>query len=141
MGLKVSHGAFEASCRTFNVFRRFVCRSIGGSYPPHEKPGLDGDRWYWDPNGPFSSKTHEGMKEFLSHSDSEGTIAPEWCEVIADDLETALPYIAALEEKRARIWTTRRNGWLCSSYESIHRRVPTRVRKLRIARIFLICAH
>ncbi len=99
MGLKVSHGAFEASCKTFNVFRRFVCRSIGGSYPPHEKPGFDGGCWYWDPNGPFSSKTHQGMKEFLSHSDSEGTIAPEWCEVIADDLEAALPYIAALEEK------------------------------------------
>ena len=99
MGLKVSHGAFEASCKTFNVFRRFVCRSIGGSYPPHEKPGLDGGCWYWDPNGPFSSKTHQGMKEFLSHSDSEGAIAPEWCEVIADDLEAALPYIAALEEK------------------------------------------
>lgn len=99
MGLRVSHGAFDASYSAFNRFRKFVLTSIGGSYPPHEQEGLDRDRWYWDTDKPFNSKSHQGLKEFLCHSDCDGEISPEMCKVVADELESILPYIEVLEEK------------------------------------------
>jgi hypothetical protein len=99
VGLRVSHNAFEASYSAFNRFRKFVLTSIGGSYPPHKQEDLDRDRWYWDTDMPFSSETHPGLKEFLCHSDCDEEISPEMCKVVADELESILPYIEALEEK------------------------------------------
>lgn len=99
MGLKVSHNAFEASYSAFNRFRKFVLISIGGSYPPHEQKDLDSDRWYWETDMPFSSETHKGLKEFFCHSDCDGEITPEMCKVVADELDSILPYIKTLEEK------------------------------------------
>lgn len=99
MGLKVSHGAYEGPYSSFNRFRKFIIASIGGSYPPHEKENLDEDRWYWDTDRPFSSETHPGLKEFFCHSDCEGEIQPEMCKVVADELESILPYIEAREAK------------------------------------------
>ncbi|WPS85394.1 hypothetical protein SMD22_01840 (plasmid) [Brevibacillus halotolerans] len=101
MGLRVSHNAFEASYPAFNRFRKFVLTSIGGSYPPHKQEDLDGNRWYWDTDMPFSSETHSGLTEFLCHSDCDGEISPEMCKVVADELESILPYIEALEEKES----------------------------------------
>lgn len=99
MGLKVSHGAFDASYSAFNRFRRFILTSIGGSYPPHKQKGLDNDRWYWGTDMLFSNETHKGLKEFLSHSDCDGEISSEMCKIVADELESILPYVQALEEK------------------------------------------
>lgn len=103
MGLRVSHGAFEASYSAFNRFRKFVLTSIGGSYPPHKQEDLDPDRWYWDTDMPFNSESHKGLKEFLCHSDCDGEISPEMCKVVADELESILPYIKKLEEKEKAI--------------------------------------
>lgn len=99
MGLRVSHNAFEASCSAFNRFRKFVLTSIGGSYPPHKQEDLESDRWYWDTDRPFSSETHPGLKEFLCHSDCDGEISSEMCKVVADELQSILPYIETLEER------------------------------------------
>jgi len=35
MGLDVPHGAFSGAYSAFNNLRRFLLRSIGGSWPPH----------------------------------------------------------------------------------------------------------
>ena len=99
MVLRVSHNAFEAQYSAFNRFRKFVLTSIGGSYPPHHQEDLDGDKWYWNPDMPFSSESNPGLKEFLCHSDCDGEISPEMCKIVADELESILPYIETLEEK------------------------------------------
>lgn len=99
MGLRISHDAFEGLYSTFNHFRRFVLTSIRGYYPPHKQEDLDNLKWYWNQNMPFSNETHPGLKEFLSHSDSEGEIQPEMCKVIADELECILPYIESFEKQ------------------------------------------
>lgn len=83
----------------FNRFRGFVLTSIGGSYPPHQQKDLDNDRWYWDTDRPFSSETHPGLKEFLCHEDDDGEISPEMCKIIADELESILPYIETREKE------------------------------------------
>lgn len=36
MGLDVTHGAFSGAYSAFNNLRRFLLRSIGGSWPPHD---------------------------------------------------------------------------------------------------------
>jgi hypothetical protein len=46
MGLDCSHDAFHGAYSAFNSFRKFICKAIGGSFPPHEDKTLDGDSWY-----------------------------------------------------------------------------------------------
>ncbi|CAF1833337.1 hypothetical protein NRS6148_02336 [Bacillus subtilis] len=36
MGLYVTHGAFDGAYSSFNNLRRFLLKSIGGSWPPHD---------------------------------------------------------------------------------------------------------
>lgn len=85
MGLNISHGAFDGAYSSFNRFRQFVLRSIGGSYPPHKDNNLDNDFFYFEDS--FNIEEHEGLKEFFYHSDCEGNISPEMCKKVADELE------------------------------------------------------
>jgi hypothetical protein len=69
---------------------------MGGSFPPHDDPELDGARWYWGPE--HNAETHPGLLEFLAHSDCDGEIAPDVCLRVADDLEALLPKIEELDD-------------------------------------------
>lgn len=108
MGLDCSHDAWEGAYSAFNAFRQVVCRAFGGSYPPHPKnafnegvlitrdplPVLDDHYIYFSPPG-TEVDVPDGLLEFLTHSDCDGTIAPEMCSKVADALEALLPKIAA----------------------------------------------
>lgn len=89
MGLDCSHDAFHGTYSAFNSFRHMVGKAIGGSYPPHSEPNLDSDSWY----GPEGSEPEDnpGISIFLSHSDCDGSISPEDCALVAEDLEKILP--------------------------------------------------
>lgn len=104
MGLDVSHGAFHGAYSSFNRLRKFLLKSIGGSFPPHEDPRFEDVYWYWGEG--YSNKTHPGLHEFFGHSDCDGEINPEMCKVVADELETILPKaeeLAKLEEAHGHI--------------------------------------
>ena len=47
MGLDTTHDAFHGAYSAFNSFRRFLLKSIGGSFPPHEDKDLLDSHWYW----------------------------------------------------------------------------------------------
>jgi hypothetical protein len=76
---------------------RFVCRSVGGSYSPHEDKTLIDGMWYFGDG--FNKDTHEGLYEFFCHSDCDGEMTPEICVMVANDLESILPNITELESK------------------------------------------
>lgn len=104
MGLDVSHDAFSGAYSSFNRFRQFVMRSIGGSFPPHEDKSLDGGLWYWGEG--YTHEANEGLYEFFMHSDCDGIIEPKMCRKIANELEAILPRIEELaktEESRGHI--------------------------------------
>ncbi len=92
MGLDCTHGAFSGAYSAFNRLRQEVCRAMGGSFPPHEDASRDFALWYWGPG--YSEETHPGLYEFLFHSDCDGEIAPQECQLVADDLEALLPRIS-----------------------------------------------
>lgn len=108
MGLDVSHNAFSGAYSSFNRFRKFVLKSIGGSWSPHEDKSLDDDRWYWDDN--FDMRSNEGLYEFFTHSDCEGTIDPVMCKKVADALEAILPKIEELAQKEESYGHIARDG-------------------------------
>lgn len=95
MGLDISFDAFHGAYSSFNSFRKFVAASIGGSYPHHDDKSLDDNRWYWGDG--YNQELHPGLYEFFCHSDCDGEISPEMCNIIANELESILPLI----EKRA----------------------------------------
>jgi len=97
MGLDCSHDAFHGAYSAFDRFRRFILKSIGGSFPPHEDKTLDNNYWYWDDEF-YSEKTHKGLYEFFIHSNCDGEINPEICKMIADELEAILPQIESLSK-------------------------------------------
>ncbi len=94
MGLDCSHDAFHGAYSAFNRFRRFILKSTGGSYPPHDNKDLDDIFWYLGEG--YDTETHKGLAEFFSHSDCDGEISPEMCQVVADELENILPNIEEL---------------------------------------------
>ncbi|RYI30558.1 hypothetical protein EVU96_09080 [Bacillus infantis] len=96
MGLDTTHNAFHGAYSAFNTFRKFICESIGGSFPPHKDKTLKDGYWYFGEG--YNTETHKGLTEFLAHEDCEGEISPEMCKVVADELESILPYV----EERAR---------------------------------------
>lgn len=98
MGLDTSHDAFHGAYSAFNNFRRFLLKSIGGSFPPHENKELKGGHWYWEEESEYSSETHKGLLEFFAHSDCDGEISPEMCKLVADELEEILPKVQELAE-------------------------------------------
>lgn len=89
MGLDCSHDAFTGAYSSFDRFRRAVAYVIGGSWPPHEDPKLNDNEWYWGDN--YCGETHPGLKIFFCHSDCDGELSPEECELVAHDLEELLP--------------------------------------------------
>ena len=109
MGLDCSHDAFHGAYSAFDRFRQTVARAMGGSFPPHYVYGddnqpirkgkfglerdtsLDERQWYWGDG--YTTVTHPGLCEFLSHSDCDGEISPEMCVKVADELEALLPEI------------------------------------------------
>jgi len=114
MGLDCSHNAFHGAYSAFNRLRQFVCRSTGGSFPPHyrynddgtilqdpktgflvvdEKPKKD---WFYC-GGNFTKEDWPGLFEFLEHSDCNGEISPEMCVLVADDLEKLLPEMEKIQ--------------------------------------------
>lgn len=112
MGLDCSHGAFHGAYSSFDRFRRAVCRSIGGSFPPHRVPGdprwnepvenpdkpgefLDEGQFYY-PEG-WDQAAHPGLHEFFLHSDCDGEISPELCSALADEMEPLLPIIGKFD--------------------------------------------
>ncbi|KND06156.1 MULTISPECIES: hypothetical protein [Bacillus] len=97
MGLDVTHGAFSGAYSAFNNLRRFLLRSIGGSWPPHDDKKLKDGHWYFGEG--YSTKTHKGLTEFFGHSDCDGEISPEMCKIVADELEAILPYVEELAKK------------------------------------------
>lgn len=100
MGLTVSHGAFDGAYSAFNRFRAFLLKSIGGSFPPHENKELKDGYWYFGDG--YDTETHIGLTEFFRHSDCEGEISPEMCQIIADELEQILPNIIILEKTEGK---------------------------------------
>lgn len=96
MGLDCSHDAFHGAYSSFNRFRQFVAKAIGGSYPPHEDKSLDEDFWYFDDS--YNRESHPGLYEFFTHSDCDGEISPEMCTVVANELESIMPQIEKLAD-------------------------------------------
>lgn len=114
MGLDCSHNAFNGSYNSFNRLRQKVCFAMGGSFPPH---------WQYDNNGKpildeyglmlknnnfddeflylgkdYNVKSHPGLTEFLSHSDCDGSISPEMCSRVADELEALIPRVKEIDD-------------------------------------------
>ncbi|XEC97031.1 hypothetical protein AB6A23_11100 [Paenibacillus tarimensis] len=96
MGLDCSHDAFHGAYSSFNRLRQFVCKSIGGSYPPHETEGLEPEAWYFGEG--YNKEKNPGLYEFFCHSDCDGEISPEMCSLVANELESILPLLKKLEE-------------------------------------------
>jgi hypothetical protein len=96
MGLDTTHDAFHGAYSAFNNLRRFLLKSIGGSFPPHEDKSFKDGFWYWGDGSEYSSETHKGLLEFFSHSDCDGEILPEMCKIVADELEGILPHVEQL---------------------------------------------
>lgn len=96
MGLDTTHDAFHGAYSAFNTFRRFLLKSIRGSFPHHDDKELLDGYWYWGDG--YSSETHKGLLEFFGHSDCDGEISPEMCKIVADELESILPYVEKLAE-------------------------------------------
>ncbi|CAN2253046.1 hypothetical protein [Bacillus vallismortis] len=94
MGLYVTHGAFDGAYSSFNNLRRFLLKSIGGSWPPHDNQKFKDGYWYFGKG--YSTITHKGLTEFFGHSDCDGVITPEMCKVVADELEAILPQVEEL---------------------------------------------
>lgn len=115
MGLDCSHGAFNGAYSSFNRLRQAVAAATGGSFPPHyvydsfgelvfdehgrvrmrtEEDGLDPGFWYFGDG--YGTETHPGLTAFLGHSDCDGSIDPDLCRVVADELEALLPLVAGL---------------------------------------------
>lgn len=94
MGLYVTHGAFDGAYSSFNNLRRFLLKSIGGSWPPHDNQKFKDGYWYFGKG--YSTITHKGLTEFFGHPDCDGVITPEMCKVVAEELEAILPYAEEL---------------------------------------------
>lgn len=114
MGLDTTHEAFHGAYSAFNNLRRFLLRSIGGSFPPHDNKELLDGYWYWhkedESKTKFSSETHKGLLEFFAHSDCDGDISPEMCKVVADELEEILSYVEKLADTEDCFGHLLRNG-------------------------------
>ncbi|UDM70678.1 hypothetical protein [Vagococcus fluvialis] len=97
MGLVITHGAFEGGYIKFNRFRTGIIKAIGGSYPPHENPRLDMNKWYWRSDGEtdenFNRTKYIGLYEFLCHSDCDGDINTAKVRALKTELESILPLI------------------------------------------------
>lgn len=91
MGLDTTHDAFHGAYSAFNRFRQSVAKAMGGSFPPHQEKGLDDSKWYWGDG--YGEQTHPGLYLFLKHSDCDGELSPEECELVATDLEAILPVL------------------------------------------------
>lgn len=98
MGLDCSHDAFHGAYSAFNRFRQAVARAAYGSFPPHEDLGLlraigvtnpDRDAFYLPDQS--SPETQPGLWTLLAHSDCDGSLSPEECRQVADELEALLP--------------------------------------------------
>lgn len=96
MGLDCTHDAFSGAYSAFDAFRNAVCSSAGGSWPPHEIPGLSEENWYIGEG--YSRETHPGLFLLLDHSDCDGEISPEDCALVAKDLSRLLPKLDAMGE-------------------------------------------
>lgn len=108
MGLNISHDAFSGAYSSFNRFRWFVMKSIGGSWPPHEDESLDRNMFYW-PEG-FVEEDHPGLCEFFRHSDCDGDIGVKMCRLVANELEAILPQIEKLEQSHEAFGHIARDG-------------------------------
>ncbi len=97
MGLDVSHNAFSGAYSAFNRFRQELARAHGGSYPPHDKPGLDEQLFYFAEDA--DRNTNPGLFIFFSHSDSDGEISPEDCKLVADELEALIPKLNSSNDR------------------------------------------
>lgn len=64
---------------------------MGGSYPPHDDETLIDGQWYWGEG--FNEESHPGLKVFFCHSDCDGELTPDECEMIANEMEALLPAI------------------------------------------------
>lgn len=109
MGLDTTHDAFHGAYSAFNRFRRFILKSIGGSWPPHDDEKYDRDKWYWDEKV-LDVRKHEGLWEFFTHSDCDGEISPEMCVKVADELEAILPKIEGLAKSEVSSGHIERDG-------------------------------
>ena len=94
MGLDTTHDAWHGAYSAFNRFRQAVAKAAGGSYPPHEDKTLDDTIWY--SRGGAWNKAYPGLTEFFNHSDCDGDISPEMCELIANEMGPLLPALDAL---------------------------------------------
>ena len=92
MGLRCSHDAFYGSYSAFDRLRRAVCEAIGGSWPPHEDPDLDPEKWY-HPND-FNRQKNAGIIFFLNHSDVYGKFTPFECKLVSRDLHKILDTVS-----------------------------------------------
>ena len=120
MGLDCSHDAFTGSYGAFDRFRKAVVEAMGGSWPPHEKTHpdtgekLDDNMWYWGDG--YSRKTHPGLFIFLSHSDCAGSISPDACRMVADELEELLPKLDIMGQGTGHIAAQGGYGAVCRKF-------------------------
>ncbi|MED3440267.1 hypothetical protein P4393_12450 [Bacillus subtilis] len=118
MGLDTTHDAFHGAYSAFNNFRRFLLKSIGGSYPPHENKELMDGYWYFGDG--YSAETHKGLAEFFRHSDCDGEINPEMCKIVADELEAILPQVEELSKSEPSYGHILRDGgWVAVTKQFI----------------------
>lgn len=119
MGLDTTHGAFHGAYSAFNNFRRFLCKSIGGSFPPHDDKELLDGYWYFGEG--YSTESHPGLTEFFKHEDCEGEIDPEMCKIVADELEDILPKVEELARTEPSYGHILRDGgWLAATQRFIN---------------------
>lgn len=87
--------AFDGAYTAFDEFRESVAFAAGrGSWPPHDDPARDPNRWYWGAG--YTRATHPGLYEFFCHSDCDGELSPAVCAALADELNHLLPALSAM---------------------------------------------
>ena len=108
MGLDCTHGAFNGPYSAFNRLRQTVAKACGASFPPHPRDALDNegellsDDLIYFPES-WNENDYPGLREFLGHSDCDGEISPNMCKIVADELESLLPIINAIEQSQKTV--------------------------------------
>ena len=89
MGLTISHGCWEGSCRSFNFWRKALARAAGVDFP--DQTGIRCRlRWLW------LQWRGDPLMVLLLHADDGGEIEVKDCFALAARLEELLPQLRGL---------------------------------------------
>jgi hypothetical protein len=101
MGLTTTHGCWNGTYGTFNLWRQKVARAVGWSVYPMppgfftwDIPGVDVFRLSSDEmNGRWGRLPEDPLVVLMAHNDDEGILPVEVLAPLADRLEELLPVI------------------------------------------------